>query len=424
MLKIFLALVLVSMSANASTVELQEGLNLLFFGAFGMIIIYNLSCYIFIKDNAYADYLLFHTFVFVIMLFYTGTFDDKLLEYSIDGVPVGIFIFAALALLSFTKNFLDTKSIHINMEKYIKYLQFVLLGLFAVSVFPVSNTLIVDTAIAFIVLLAFGLLSLSLYLSLVKREVYAYFYLLAFSGIFVSIIISFLSYFNLIGLSSDMKYVVEFSLLFEASVFSFALSYRHKETILSLKQNELLFKELSHRVQNNLQSIISILSLQMSRVEELAFKEYLQDTINRIRTISLIHEKLQHSKLVGEVNMQIYLESLLDPYKALHKEINFSLGCDEDIFLSIEKLTPLSLVINELITNSIKHAFSKTQHPSIDIRLHKNAGYTFTYEDNGKGYNEITESLGSLLIKNLSTSQLKGNYVIDSQNRYLFSLRF
>ena len=162
----------------------------------------------------------------------------------------------------------------------------------------------------------------------------------------------------------------------------------------------------------------------MSRVEEFALKGFLQDTINRIRTISLIHEKLQHSKLVGEVNMQIYLEALLDTYKALHKEIDFTLRCGEDIYLSIDKLTPLSLIINELITNSIKHAFFNTQHPSIYIKLHKNNGYTFAYEDNGEGYKEIKESLGSLLIKNLSTSQLKGKYHINSKEKYMFSLNF
>ncbi len=424
MLKIFLALVLISISANASTLELSEQLNLLFFGAFGMIIVYNLAYYITVKDIAYADYSLFHIFVFIIMLFYTGIFDEQLLEFSIQGVPVGMFLFAAMSLLAFTRDFLDVKSIHMKIEKYINHLVIILAVFVVLSAFSISNTLVVDIAITFIVLLTFGLLIFASYLSFAKRKVYAYFYLVGFMGLFVSIIISLLNYFNIIGLSSQMMYVIEFTLLFEASVFSFALSYKYKETALTLKQNELLFKELSHRVQNNLQSIISIISLQKNRVKELEVKEYLQETISRIRAISLMHETLQNSKQVGEVNMQTYLTALLEPYKALNKEINFSFSCDENLSLGIEKLTPLALIINELITNSVKHAFSNTEHPSVTLKLSSSDCYEFSYEDNGEGYTEFRESLGSLLIQNLSTSQLKGKFTINSKGKYIFSLSF
>ncbi|MDQ7062535.1 MAG: sensor histidine kinase [Sulfurimonas sp.] len=218
--------------------------------------------------------------------------------------------------------------------------------------------------------------------------------------------------------------MIEFTLLFEASVFSFALSYKHKVTVLSLKQNELLFKELSHRVQNNLQSIISILSLQKNRVKEIEVKEYLQETISRIRAISLMHETLQNSKQVGEVNMQEYLSALIKPYRDLNKEISFSFSCDDNLLLGIEKLTPLALIINELITNSVKHAFSNTEHPSVTLKLYSSDGYEFIYEDSGEGYGEPKESLGSLLIQNLSNSQLKGKYHIDSKEKYIFSLKF
>lgn len=422
MLKIFLALALVFMSANAAAFTLNEQFNLLFFGAFGMIVIYNLGYYIFIKDVVYADYFFFHTFVFVIMLFYTGTFDEKFLEFTMNGVPVAWFMLTAILLLAFTRNFLNIKSTHKKIDKYMQYMQYVLVGLYVPSVFSVENFYIIDISIGFIVILSSALLVFSVYLSYVRRDVYTYSYLVAFSGIFISIIISLLSYFNIVASSYQLTYFLEFSLLFEAIVFSFALSYKHKETAVALKQNELLFKELSHRVQNNLQSIISILSLQMSRAKELNVKEYLQGTINRIRTISLIHERLQNSKHVGEVNMQTYLSSLIESYNAFHENVDFKLTCDEDLSLSLEKLTPLALIINELITNSIKHAFLNIPNPRIELKLHNK--FELLYEDNGNGYSEAKESLGSLLIQNLSTSQLKGNYTIDSKNKYLFSLRF
>ncbi|QSZ42178.1 histidine kinase [Sulfurimonas aquatica] len=426
MLKIFSGLLLLSVYANAASFELYEQLNLLFLGAFGMIVLYNLAYYLVIKDKAYADYFLFHVLVFVIMLFYTGVFDDGLLEFSMKGVPVGFFLLAVLALLSFSRNFLNLQKINSNADKYIIYLQYPLLVLFALSVFPITNTIsiIVNIAIVYIILLAFLLVGISSYLSLAKKEVYAYFYLVGLMGLLISVIIAFLSYFDVLDLSPKMTYIIEFSLLLESIIFSFAISYKHKDGILKLRQNELLFKELSHRVQNNLQSIISILTLQQSRVKEIDVKEYLQDTISRIRSISLMHENLQNSKHVGAVNMSEYLDAMLEPYKVLNKEITFTLSCKEDLFLSVEKLTPLALIINELITNSIKHAFLNIEDPKVSITLKKENTYSFIYADNGVGYDKHNKSLGSLLIQNLSTSQLKGEYSVDSKEKYLFSLKF
>lgn len=301
MFKILSGLLLFFVYANAASFELQhEHLDFLFFGAFGMIVIYNLGYYIVIKDKIYADYFLFHALVFVIMLFYSGMFDDTLLEFSLQSIPVGFFLFATMALLSFSKNFLDLQKVYSDAERYIKYLQYLLLLFFALSVFPITNTnnIIINIAIAYIGLVALLLLASSTYLSFVKKEVYARFYLLGFAGVLVSVIIAFLSYFDIVYSSPNMNYIIEFFLLMEATLFSFAVSYKYKESILKLRENELLFKELSHRIHNNLQSVISILSLQKSRVEEFEVKNYLQNTINRIRSISFIHQNLQNSKLV------------------------------------------------------------------------------------------------------------------------------
>lgn len=426
MLKIFSGLLLLSVYLNAASLELSEQLDYLFFGAFGMIVIYNLGYYLIMKDKMYADYFIYHFFILIIMLFYTGMFDSTLEYYNLVGVPVGLFLFASLALISFSKNLLNIQSIHPKMELYVKYAQFTLLGFFALSVFPIINTnaILVNMAAGYIILLAILLLGIAAYLSVVKKEMYAHFFLVSFIGVLLSVVMAFLSYFYVISLSPQMTHIIEFSLLFEASMFSFVMSYKHKETMLKLRQNELLFKELSHRVQNNLQSIISILSLQKSRVKELEIKEYLQDTINRIRTISLIHEKLQNSKEVAKADMNIYLNSMLEPYKILNKDITFQLVCVKGLYLNLEQLTPLALIINELITNSIKHAFLNVQSPKIFIILYHDSRYKFTYEDNGVGHETDNKSLGSMLIENLSTSQLKGEYKVDSKDKYNFTLTF
>ncbi|MDQ7062534.1 MAG: 7TM diverse intracellular signaling domain-containing protein [Sulfurimonas sp.] len=169
MLKILLTLVFIAIGASASTFSLNEQFNLLFFGAFGMIIVYNFAYYIVVKDSAYADYLLFHIFVFLIMLFYTGIFNFQVFDFSIQSIPVGMFLFAAMSLLAFTRDFLNVKSIHIKIEKYINHLMVILAVFIAISALPTLNMLIVDIAIAFIALLAFGLLVFSFYLSFFKE---------------------------------------------------------------------------------------------------------------------------------------------------------------------------------------------------------------------------------------------------------------
>lgn len=427
MFKIFSVLLLFSVYANAASFDLMDQLDLLFFGAFGMIVIYNLAYYTVIKEKIYADYFLFHIFVFIIMLFYTGVLNEKALEFSIHGVPVGIFLFSTLALISFSKNFLDMSQINKNLELYVKYVQYSLLILFALSVFPITNTInaLVNFSIAYIMLISITLLSTSAYLSFIKKDIYARFYLASFIGILISIIIAFLAYLNLINITENMQYVIEICILLEASLFSFAISYKHKETTIYLAQNELLFKELSHRVQNNLQSIISILTLQQNRVNKKEIKDYLQETINRIRSISLIHEKLQNTTKVGKINVGSYFKSMLKPYKKLNTSIKFHLSCDDKITLDLQKLTPLALITNELITNSVKHAFTDVQSPSISISLEKNNQiYQFIYEDNGIGYDDCEKSLGTMLIDSLSKLQLKGEYVIDSDKKFIFTLKF
>ena len=425
MFKTVLTLIVLSLNLQAAASAVTDPLNLLFFGAFGMIVVYNFAHYLFNRDKSYADYALFHLLVFIIMLFYTGTLDETMLEFSMHGVPVGFFLMAVMALLSFSKNFLGLSALHPSAEKYYRYTQFGLMGFFALTILPVTGTPLIGAAIIYVVAVLAALLGVALYLALVKKEVDAQFYLSAFTMLLVSVTAGLLGYFNLFYSQEDLYVLIEAGLLIEAGIFSFALSYRYNKMTLALRQNELLFKELSHRVQNNLQSIISILTLQKNRLEDTEAKNYLQETIERIGAIALIHKRLQQSNLPGEVEMQSYLEALVAAYKTLHAEVTFKLECDETLYLNIAELTPLALILNELITNSLKHAFMQTQSPRITIALKADdSGYILQYEDNGSGYLSTKRSLGTLLIENLSTRQLKGHYSVDVDNGYRYKLRF
>ncbi len=425
MFKILSLLILSSMALFASDSPLYEQVDLLFFGALGMMIIYNLAYFVVFKVNSYFEYFLFHCLLFIMMLSYSALLPSSFFTYNLENVPMVLFFISVLILTSFTRTFLELSRVEPKLDKLVKNFQFASLFFFALSLFEINNVYVVSLGVLYVIALSSLLLVISFYLGFVKNQINAKFYFLAFLGLFTALIFSLLSYFSLVAPSQVMTYFFEASIIFEATIFSFALSYKHRETQVALKQNELLFKELSHRVKNNLQSIISILSLQKSRLKEPILKEYMQETIKRIRSISLIHEKLQDTDVVANVEINGYLNSLTDEFRTLNTAVQITVECEDGLYLGVEKTTPLGLILNELVSNSFKHAFGNIDTPKIEITFIKTeSGYTFTYSDNGNGYTEATESLGSLLIKTLSETQLKGSYTIVSDGEYTFTLRW
>ncbi len=426
MIKVILSLLLMFAPIHAGGFELNEQVNFLFFGAFAMIIVYNIGYFVFTKSSTYSTYFSFHVTLFIVMLFYTGMFEESWVDFTVYGVPVGFFFLATAMLFAFTRDFFDLRTLYPKIGKYFDKLIIVNLAFLFLSAFSISNNILEAFAIGLVIVEALGLLVFSAYFAYIKKNIYARFYFFSFSFLFSTLIFVFLSYFKVIDLSESTPYLFEIAILLEASGLSLSLSYKQKETALELKQKELLFKELSHRVQNNLQQIISILTLQKGESKGLEIKEYLEDTINRIGSISLIHKTLQNTSNLGQINMFTYLNSLVDGYKGLSSEVDFKVECNKELELDINILTSLALILNELITNSIKHAFKDVEKATISIKLEKNEGMHFTYEDNGLGFNKelVTNSIGSKLITILSKSQLKGKLEVDSIKRYFFSLEF
>ena len=405
---------------------LSESYHLLFFGALGMISIYNLGYFIITKSATYASYFSFHVTLFIMMLFFTGVVEESWFDVNIQGIPVGLFFLSFGMLLAFSRDFFELKTISLRFENYFNkliLLNFALLLLFA---FLLTNSFIEILSTTVVILESLALILFSAYLGFYKKNVYARFYLFSFLVLFLTLAFTFLSYFNIVSLPQNIDSFFEIAILIEASGLSFALAYQHQETALKLKQNELLFKELSHRVQNNLQQIISILTLQINSSESLEVNAFLEDTINRIGSISLIHKTLQNSSNVGKVNLNIFLNSLTKGYKGVNEKVNFEVVCTKDIEFEVDKLAPLALILNELITNSIKHAFKDVNDAKISIKLEERELMHFTYEDNGSGFvqDKVSNSVGTKLIHILSKTQLRGELFVDADKRYFFSLSF
>ncbi|MCX7743758.1 MAG: sensor histidine kinase [Flavobacteriales bacterium] len=187
----------------------------------------------------------------------------------------------------------------------------------------------------------------------------------------------------------------------------------------AIKQKEFLYKELNHRVKNNLQLITSFIGLQLKSKKLISSEEFALEIQKKISAISMVHEMLYKSKLDEKIDIKYYLtelgEYLLDSSNNLNVEsIDFIVEGDTT-FLTVDQAVPIGLIINEMITNSIKYAFNENNLcPEIHITI-KNIDNTLKIlvKDNGIGFeNEVdlnySNSLGTKAIKLLS-EQLKGH---------------
>jgi PAS domain S-box-containing protein len=200
----------------------------------------------------------------------------------------------------------------------------------------------------------------------------------------------------------------------------------------SLKEKEILLKEIHHRVKNNMQIISSLISLQSDYAEDENTIKMFEDSKNRIRSMALIHEKLYQSEDISLIDFSDYIESLagrlLEVYGVLGKGIDLHINA-EKIFLSIDSAIPCGLIINELVSNSIKHAFPKGRSGIIEIDMDKKDGtYNLIMADNGVGFPENidfrnTESLGLQIVQTL-TSQLGGEIELERNEGTRFRIVF
>lgn len=201
----------------------------------------------------------------------------------------------------------------------------------------------------------------------------------------------------------------------------------------SLKEKEVLLREIHHRVKNNLQIIISLLRLQSGFLKEKQSVEMFKVSQERIKSMALIHEKLHQSNNLARFDFGGYIR-VLTTYLFRSSELSASailLDINvEDVSLDINKAIPCGLIINELVSNALKHAFpeGKKGKIRIDMHSHKKGQYTLIVSDNGIGFPKDidfrnTESLGMQLVNDL-IGQLKGSIDLDRKSGTTVELTF
>ena len=200
----------------------------------------------------------------------------------------------------------------------------------------------------------------------------------------------------------------------------------------SLKEKEVLLKELHHRVKNNMQVISSILNLQSSYVKDDYAYNLLKECQNRIKTMAFIHESLYQSKNLESVNFSEYVgvlsKNLIHSYTISSRKIKLVLTLD-DLMLSIDYSIPCGLIINEIISNSLKYAFPDDRDGIIFVTLEVSVNRIYLIVgDNGIGIPESidikdTQTLGLQLVNTL-VEQLNGKISLIRKTGTKFLIEF
>ena len=338
--------------------------------------------------------------------------------------------------ISFSNSYLEIANIKPKLYFYTKlilggFLAFGLMSTFSLSVFIYYNLIAP--------ILFFPLFILSTQASKKTGFEPVKYYSFAFAAFFAGVFISLLSRFYVLPINFFTQHAVLLGVLLEALLFSLGLANRIsvfkkqaeerqrklevkevENRIVSdnLEEKELLLKEIHHRVKNNLQLIYSLLNLQKQHIEEPASLQAIENSQLRIKSMSLVHQKLYESDEVKEIDLSIYLHDLIDNIvdTVLEKEerqnIQMEIGRAP---ISIDMAVPLGLMITELIHNACKYALKSGTpgHLRVEARFHDDS-YVIMICDSGKGIqgfdgqNPNFKSMGLQLVYDL-VRQLKGD---------------
>jgi len=205
-----------------------------------------------------------------------------------------------------------------------------------------------------------------------------------------------------------------------------------KQIEKSLEEKEMLIKEIHHRVKNNLMVISSLLSLQSRYIKDETYKSIFKESQNRARSMALIHELLYQSSDLKRINFGKFINTLTgELYKIYISNQNLiKLNVNvESVMVDVNAAIPLGLIVNELVSNSMKHAFPDGRKGNINIEFCAvDDNYTLVVEDDGVGFPEDldlnnTDSLGLRIVNSL-TEQIEGKLIFDRTKGSKFIIKF
>ncbi|MFT5661709.1 MAG: two-component sensor histidine kinase [Sulfurimonas sp.] len=421
----------------------------LFFASMLILAIYNLFIYFFTKDISYLYYVLYLFGIIAHQMIYTGMSNSYIftqnlriafIEYAPIVVALPIFFLAL-----FTKSFLKLNQYKVYNSILSVYL---VIFPFIIVILIVSNPFNQFRNI-FTLILQVYLVLMTVYAAY-KHNRQAYFILFGWFVVMFAGTFMYLSSIGLFDIHQSHRYIVEIAFVLEAVIFSIALAdckkrlqeekesannqllfqQRNEQRKLEIKveektrdlkniadEKEMLLKELNHRVKNNMQTIISLIRLQLDDIDDLYVRNILSTTYNRITAMSHLHELLYYQTDVSNINANDYFVLLTDEIQESYaKNIKIHLAISTD--LHIDQAIYCGLILNELATNAFKHAFTNnTGNLYIELSKADNL-YLLSVVDDGIGYHKkiSSNSLGLVLVNSLVKSKLHGKINLQSED--------
>jgi two-component sensor histidine kinase len=198
----------------------------------------------------------------------------------------------------------------------------------------------------------------------------------------------------------------------------------------AIGEKDVLIQEVHHRVKNNLQVILSLFDMQARHVDNADALEVFRDCKARIRSMSLVHEMLYGSSDLSKIDFKQYVEKLADDlstsYQPLDRQLKTIISL-KNLELDISKAVPLGLLTNEVLTNSIKHAFMDEPNPEIFIKQVQSDALTILIGDNGKGLPPDIDisnpTTFGLRIIRLLAEQLNANLNVESNRGTIYTIQ-
>ncbi|MBP2045015.1 histidine kinase dimerization/phosphoacceptor domain -containing protein [Methanobacterium aggregans] len=229
----------------------------------------------------------------------------------------------------------------------------------------------------------------------------------------------------------EQDFAASISYMISLSLETHERELAQRQIIESLEEKEVLLREIHHRVKNNMQIISSLLNLQSSTLKTKEMRDIFRESQNRIKSMSMIHEQLYQSKDIAKIDFGIYvtnlIKSLFQIYSGTSRQVEWNVVSDK-IEMDIETALPCGLILNELVSNSLKHAFNGSEG-KIRVKIIRDTDIIkVEVGDNGSGLPEkvqleTTSTLGLKLV-DILVKQLEGELEIDRENGTCFTIRF
>lgn len=417
----------------------------IFFTIIATLLIYNFMLYIFTGYIVYFYYIVYLVAMLFFESVYLGVaqlyFFSNVVSTFVTQATIGYIVLLVIPMTLFAMEFLHTK----RFKKIHTFLNLYLYALPIVAILSFDNFLFDLNIMLIFFPLAFTLIYSGFY-ALAHGTKEALFYLIGWTFVIISLTLSVLQSLGGYNIFEHFRYINEVAFALEALTFSIALAYRIKllnaqkneadkkllllmqkesqdlEALVvaktldlqnSLEEKEILYKELNHRVKNNLQMVLSLIKLQINKTNLEATREELTVTKNRINSISKLYELLYLKNDAYLFDTETYFKKIV---KSIQENFDKDVIIEYDIRdeICLKSSIYCGLIINELVTNSFKYAFE--QSGIITIRTYKEGGYVYMYiADNGVGFNEgYVASLGLNIVRALTQKQLGAEVITDT----------